>query len=451
LEKPLAATLAAFTIIVIIIAAEFAVLENRLNSLETLVKEQNKKLGDINETLSNQGEEISEQGETISNIQKEVSEQAKQIHGLNETIHNVRVEIESGTKLLQERINDTQIEINTIKKQVSKLSMEMSRLTGYPRTVVDFTGQTVVIQAQPERVVSLAPSITEIIFALGEEDKLVGVDQYSNYPPKLLELEKNGYIEVVGGFTNPSYEKIVSLKPDVVFTVSGVQLQVAHRLRTLGLNVVVLGSKDMNQVVGSIITIGKVLGADDKAAKLAANVTRDLENLASISSRINTTPKVAVIVWNNPIFVAGKESFINSLIEMAGGINAFYNYTQSYPMIGPEDLVAANPDVIIFTEGSGVSNYTQAIQWLKSLPGGNSLTAVKTGSVYVLHGGYSDMMIRPSVRSPAAGILLLGIIHPETGSNMPHDVSPSTWSLLGYVNRLESTYNLVFILPLMQG
>ncbi len=451
MEKPLTATLVAFTIVVIIIAAEFAVLENRLNSLQSLVEQQNRKLEDINKTLASQGEKISQQGKAITSIQKEVREQAGKIQGLNQTIQSVRADIESSTKLLQERINSTQAELTNIKKQVSQLSTELSKLTGYPRTVVDFTGQTVVIPEKPKRVVSLAPSITEIIFALGQEDKLVGVDKYSNYPPTLLELEKEGRIEVVGGFTNPSYEKIASLKPDIVFTVSGVQLQVAHRLRTLGFNVVVLGSKDMNQVIGSIITIGKVLGADEEAARLAANITSDLENLASIASRLNTTPTVAIIVWNNPIFVAGKESFMNSLIEMAGGMNAFYNYTQSYPMIGPENLVSANPDVVIFTEGSGVSNYTQAIQWLESLPGGKSLAAVKTGNVYVLHGEYSDMMVRPGVRSPAAGLLLLAILHPETGGNVPHDVSPATWNLLNYVSHLESIYNVVFTLPLIQG
>jgi iron complex transport system substrate-binding protein len=444
MDKSSTMTLSAIIIVLVIIAAEFAVLDNRLNSLQALVESQDKNLASINNTLSNQQKQIQAQGETIRNIENQVSQQSTSIHGINQTLSDVNQSV----KLLQERISNTENEISSIKDKLETLSGDVSKLTGYPRTVVDLTGQTIIIPAQPKRIVSLAPSITEAIFALGQEDKLVGVDEYSNYPPQLLELEKQGKIQVVGGFSNPNYEKILSLKPDIVFTVQGVQLQIAHRLRTLGLNVVVLGTKNMNDIVSSIILMGKVLGAEDTAVKLAEGVTLDLENLAAISTKLNTTPTVGVIVWNNPIFVAGQQSFMTSLIEMAGGENAFYNYTQAYPMISPEDLQAANPDIIVFTEGSGVTNYTSALAWLKSIPGGTSLKAVESGNIYVLHGSYSDMLVRPGIRSPTAGILLLAIIHSETGSSIPHDISPSTWNIQDYVNHLESQYNITF--PLLQ-
>ncbi len=420
-------TLSAIVIILVIIAAEFAVLDNRLNTLQALVEGQNKRLGSINQSLR---------------------QQQKQMHEINRTIQAVKLSVDTSTRILKERLGNTEEEITGIKQQVEALSNSVNKLTGYPRTIVDFTGQTVIIQEQPKRIISLAPSITEIIFALGQQDKLVGVDQYSNYPPQLQDLEKSGKIQVVGGFSNPNYEKIVSLKPDVVFTVQGVQLQIAHRLRSLGLKVVVLGTKDMNDIVSSIILMGKVLGVDDASLKLAEQVTGDLESLAAISYRFNTTPTVGVIVWNNPIFVAGKESFMTSLLEMAGGENAFYNYSQAYPMISPEDLFNANPDIIVFTDGSGVSNYTDAMAWLKSIPGGASLKAVQTGEVYVVHGSYSDMLVRPGIRSPAAGLLLLAIIHPETGSNIPHDVTPLNWKLANYASQLEATYNVTFPLLL---
>ncbi|MCE4615114.1 MAG: helical backbone metal receptor [Desulfurococcales archaeon] len=442
--KPSAMTLTALVIVLVIIAAEFAVLDNRLNSLQALIEGQNNKLGSINKTLSQQQQQIQEQGKAISNIGSKVSQQNSEMRGINQTILGVKQSVDTNIKLLQERLNNTEREIAGIKQQVETLSAAVNKITGYPRTVVDFAGQTVIIPAQPERIISLAPSITEIIFALGQQDKLVGVDEYSNYPPQLSGLEKSGKIQIVGGFSNPNYEKIVSLKPDVVFTVQGVQLQIAHRLRNLGLKVVVLGTKDMNDIVSSVILIGKVLGVDDTSLKLAEGVTGDIENLATISNSFNTTPTVGIIVWNNPLFVVGQQSFITSLIELAGGENAFYNYTQAYPMISPEDLLNANPDIIIFTEGSGVSNYTNALAWLKSIPGGTSLKAVQAGKIYVLHGTYSDMLVRPGIRSPTAGILLLAIIHLETGSNIPHDVSPSTWNLTDYASHLESTYNVTF-------
>jgi len=448
MTKPGTMTITAAIIVLIIIAAEFAVLDNRLNNLQALIQGQNKKLESINQTLASQKQEISDQGNNMKTIQSQISQQNREIKALNQTIKSMKQTLDESTSILQERLNRTEEEINSIKQEVEALSRSVNELTGYPRTIVDFTGQTVILPSQPQRIISLAPSITEIIFALNQQDKLVGVDEYSNYPPQLLGMEDSGQVQVVGGFSNPNYEKIVSLKPDVVFTVQGVQLQVAHRLRMLGLNVVVLGTKDMNDIVSSIILVGKVLGVENISLKIAEDITMDLENLASISNTFNTTPTVAIIVWNSPIFVAGQQSFMTSLIEMAGGENAFVNYTQAYPMISPEDLLKANPDIIIFTEGSGVSNYSSAIAWLKSIPGGNHLTAVETGRIYVLHGSYSDMMVRPGIRTPAAGVLLLGIIHPETGSNMPHDISPSTWSLNNYVNSLESSYNVVFPLLL---
>lgn len=437
-----AITLGTLAVVIVIVIAQLAFVTSKLGSIENSLNEQSKRIDQVNANVENVGGKVKaieeKTGELNTTLQEKLSNIEASINSLRES-----------NKLLSTRLNDTSKELESIKETVENLASTVETLTGYPRSVTDFSGEAVVIPYEPKRVVSLAPSVTEIIFALGAEDKLVGVDDYSNYPPQLNDMVSKGLIERVGGFTTPNYEEILKLNPDVVFTVSGVQEPVAHKLRSLGVRVVVLGSSNMNDVVSSVILVGKVLGVDTDALKVAEEITGTLQSLARVSSQFNTTPRVAIIVWNNPIFVAGASSYLSSLIELAGGINAFVNYTKSYPMIGPEDLATVNPDVILFTEGSGVSNYTDAVSWLRSLPGCSGLKALSTGEIYVLHGDYSDTFVRPGVRTPAAGLVLLAILHgQEIGINVPHDITPETLPFSQLVSVVSENYNVTITFPL---
>ena len=169
--------------------------------------------------------------------------------------------------------------------------------------------------------------------------------------------------------------------------------------------------------------------------------------LASITANTTERPSVAIIVWNNPIFVAGGESFLDDIIYIAGGINAFTNFTQGYPMVSTEELVEAAPDIIIFTEGSGVADANDALSWLQSLPGGDTIPAVQSGQVYVVHGEYSNSMIRPGVRTPAAALIIYAIIQGATAN----DVSADNFNLVSYADLLATESNITLNLVLVRG
>lgn len=257
--------------------------------------------------------------------------------------------------------------------------------------------------AEAKKIVSLAPSITETLFLLGLGKQIVGVSANCDYPDEAKQIEKTGW------FGSPNLEKIVSLKPDLVLASDlGVNSTIA-RLRDLNITTLVLPSRDMNEVMEGIETLGRVMGREEKAKRLVQKMQRRIETIKKrVANR--PKPKVLVILWVNPntIMTAGRRSFINELISLAGGKNITARLDFHYPMISPEFILAENPDIIIL--GDSLNN-ENSVKHLLNLPGIKNTRAVKSGRIY--RDLNSDLFLRPGPRLIDGLEEIAGRLHPR--------------------------------------
>lgn len=323
----------------------------------------------------------------------------------------------------------TRSELESLRASLSSLASELEKQESqrYPLQVVDTCGRLVVVPKKPERIVSLAPSTTELLFAVGAGNLVVGVDEFSNYPPEVVELVKSGRVKVVGGFANPNVELVASLNPDLVVGVSGVQAKFLEALSKRGIPTLCLDAESVEDVVKAAGLLGLVLGKQEEAAKVAVGIKEGLANVSSFVSEAASAerPKVLFVVWVEPIFAAGGASWVSSLVEVAGGVNALAELNASWPMLSWEAVLKANPDVIVLAEGAGgLKSAEEAVKWLLSQPGAANVSAVAKGRVYMVRGELNDAFSRPSPRVVLAAWALAYILHPEAfGAAEPgHDL-----------------------------
>lgn len=272
-------------------------------------------------------------------------------------------------------------------------------------TPVDDTGYTI-NEGNPQRIVSLAPSNTEILFAIGAGDRVVGVTDYCNYPPEVVEKKKKGELVSIGGYTTINIEKVVSLKPDLVVATYGNGIENIETLRRLGLTVIAFDPKSVEDVMKDIILIGVATGEKENATKLVQEM---LERIEKVRESMKDKPKVRVahILWYDPIWVSGKNTFIDEVIRLAGGENVF-NF-DGWRTVSVEDLIAANPDVIIVSSGSGMGGGKDVVyEWVVSDDRLSGIKAVKEGRVYVVD---ADIINRPSYRLAEAIEVVADLIH----------------------------------------
>jgi len=194
---------------------------------------------------------------------------------------------------------------------------------------------------QPNRIVSLAPNLTEILFALGLDTKTVGVTTDSDYPPVATKKIK------VGTFWQPNIEAVIAAKPDLVITLEiNQQINLAERLGRIGYTCLELKIEKVNDLFKAIATIGDATGRQNEANNLASDIQKklySLQQLFNASDRI----KVLWVVQREPLRVAGRDTFVNEMIELAGGENAIGPTIHKYPPIGAEQVIACQADVII--------------------------------------------------------------------------------------------------------
>ena len=262
-------------------------------------------------------------------------------------------------------------------------------------TVTDDAGRNVTIAQTPNRIISLAPSITEDLFALGLGGKVVGDTTYDNYPPAAVNITK------VGGFSSPSIEKIVSLNPDIVFASSLENNTLLSTLSGYGIPTVVINPTSLTGILNDLSLIGKVTGSTGNSSALVANLTQKMTaNSISVASH----PRVLYLVWYDPIMSAGADTFEGDIIAHAGGINvAQLANVSGYGTMSKESIVALNPSVII---ANSAMNST-AVQQVKSDPALATVDAVKNGKIYILD---SDIISRPGPRAFDALEQIAGII-----------------------------------------
>ncbi|WP_258187133.1 ABC transporter substrate-binding protein [Candidatus Hakubella thermalkaliphila] len=215
-----------------------------------------------------------------------------------------------------------------------------------PIRVVDDTGREIILEKAAERIISAAPSNTEVLFALGLGQKVVGVGDFDDYPEEVKEKEK------VGGLYDLNLEKIISLNPDLVLVISGVEEAVA-RLEDKGLVIYTAEPKTLDQTLENIRKIGQLTGAHAQAQELISQMQEDIEAVKSRVADIaeEKRPKVFWVVWNDPLMSAGQDTFISDLIVTAGGVNILaLDGLTGWPEYSVEKLIEHNPDVIIAPE-----------------------------------------------------------------------------------------------------
>lgn len=272
-----------------------------------------------------------------------------------------------------------------------------------PGSFTDDLGREVRIEEAPQRIVSHVPGITEILFALGLDERIVGVSEYCDYPEAAKAKPK------IGDFFNPSIERIVDSNPDLVFTNGSVDY-VMTQLDSLGINYIVLDPEDIDGILRDIELVGEVTGTGKKAGEVIEDMR---DRMARVSARVRDAPRVktfytfATTDLNAP-WTAGPGSFVDSLITMAGGENIAARALAPWVQLSIEEVVAADPEVIIVdaSHGSAVTSIAE----LKRHPVWQGVAAVKQGRIYPVDG---DLVNRPGPRIAEGLEEMAKIIHPE--------------------------------------
>lgn len=265
--------------------------------------------------------------------------------------------------------------------------------------IKDSDGTDVTIAKKPERIISLVPSSTEILYALGLGEKIVGVTTYDDYPEEVKSIEKIGDLKV-------NTEKVVSLNPDLIIA-NSLNGDATERLRSLGLTVLVVNAKTFNDVFTNIEMIGKATGTSNQAAELIASMKKDVEEIKKVVKDVpqDKKPKVWIEI-NEELFTAGKGTFIHEIVEMAGGVNIAADL-EGWKQLSEEQIILRNPDVILNTYSHTNSN---AVKQIKERAKWQQMNALKNGKVFDVD---SNKMSRPSPRITQGLKEVAKILHPE--------------------------------------
>lgn len=273
------------------------------------------------------------------------------------------------------------------------------------RTVVDHAGRSVKVPVSPARVVALAPSVTEIVFALERQDRLKGVTTFSDFPEAAKKFPE------IGSYIHPDIERVVSLAPDLCIAVKdGNPRRVVMRIEALGIPLYAVNPRCLESVMASIIDIGELLEASEKAEAIVTNMRRRMGRVAAGVAVIKERPGVFFQINASPIVSAGHDTFIHELIVRAGGRNLAGDQP-SYPRFTVEQVLVLSPDIIIVTTMSGKGESDAVVGGWRQWP---RLPAVKNDRVFVVDSGLFD---RPGPRLIDALELLAQLIHPETVDN----------------------------------
>jgi len=231
------------------------------------------------------------------------------------------------------------------------------------------------LQAEDKpRYISLAPSTTEILFALGLDNEIVGVSSYCNYPEKAKAKES------IGDFSNPNIEKIVSLRPDCIFCTGLEQAPVVDKLKKLNLNVYVSDPKNTKELFETILDIGKLTNREYTAQILVKKIELELEETSDKVGLIalDQRKKVFIEIWHDPLTTAGQGSFIDEIITFSGGINIAKDTKRPYSIFSTEEVIRRDPDCIILA----YMGQDKSVKALEQRFGWNNIKAVKNKRVF---------------------------------------------------------------------
>jgi cobalamin transport system substrate-binding protein len=223
------------------------------------------------------------------------------------------------------------------------VSLFLSVSPGWTGVYKDAAGREVALETPPRRIISLAPNLTEILFALGLGERVVGVTTFCTYPEEAKAKPK------VGGFMDLNVEKVISLAPDLVIAATdGNNPSSVDLLEKAGIKVFLVNPRDVAQAIETMETLGRVCGVEEEGKRLASELKRRVD---FIREKVGSTKRARVFLQinNRPIMTVNRHTFHNDLIQLAGGINIFEDEVVTYPRVGIEDVLARNPEVILIS------------------------------------------------------------------------------------------------------
>jgi iron complex transport system substrate-binding protein len=268
------------------------------------------------------------------------------------------------------------------------------------RILTDETGRRVMVPDHPQRLVSLAPNITETVFALGLGDKTVGDTNYCDYPVAAKSKPH------VGASLNPSLEAIVALKPDLVLGTPGAnRRETADQLEKLGIPLYGVTAHSLEGTMEMIADLGRVLDCEDAAHRLVDSLRKRI-NAVDLRVKGKPQPKVLFVVWYRPLQTAGPRSFINDVIRRAGGQSISEGLQGEWPRVSLEEVLRLDPDVILFPS---TESFSPPLEEFQQMPGWRDLRAVKERRLYSV----SEAIIHPSPRLVDALEQVTEVLHPH--------------------------------------
>jgi cobalamin transport system substrate-binding protein len=269
----------------------------------------------------------------------------------------------------------------------------------FPTTLTDFQGRSVTVAKRPERLVSIGPSITEFLFALGAGARVVGDDDFSDTPAEASKVTHVGGVKV-------NFEQVVALKPDLVLSVKFSDGTI-EKLASAGLLVLVVDPQSASDVARTAILLGKAVGADGNA--MAQDIQKKVDAVRATTAKATTKPRVYhEIDASDPtkIFTVGPGSYIADLIEIAGGVNVFAGATGAYPQVSAEQVLRADPEVIVVA----ASDYSAKPDQIAARPGWSAISAVKNKRFGAIE---PNLINRPGPRIGEGAEAYARVVHPE--------------------------------------
>jgi iron complex transport system substrate-binding protein len=266
-------------------------------------------------------------------------------------------------------------------------------------TVEDGVGNVITLEAEPQRIISLAPSHTETLYALGLGDKVVGVTEYCNYPPEATEKQK------VGSFATIDLEQVVGLEPDLVLATTMHMAETVPALQDRGIVVFVIDPQSVSDVLDAIDRIGRITGSEDAVGALVADMQARID---AVQEKVQDAPRPTVF-WElgAELYTVGPNTFIDDLISLAGGENAAANADSPWPQLSVEAIIMKDPDVIVLAD----HNYGQTAEMVKERPGWEDIRAVKEGNIVEITD--DDIVSRPGPRLVEGLEFLAKALHPD--------------------------------------
>ncbi|MDH3358649.1 MAG: cobalamin-binding protein [Desulfobacteraceae bacterium] len=289
----------------------------------------------------------------------------------------------------------------TIVFMMAILPLISLKATSVAKTITDQLGRHVTVPDKPQRVVSLAPSITEIVFALDQGHRLQGVTTYSDFPPEAAKLPK------VGSYVHLDLEKIVALKPDLCIAIKdGNPRVIAQRLESLKIPVYAVDPNNLETIMKTVLEIGTLLNAKNRANQLVQNMDLRIQKVKSLVAKTTHRPRVFLQIGVSPIVSAGTHTFIHELIVIAGGTNLAAGPIP-YPRFSLEKVLALSPEIIIITSMARSAVFEKVKAEWEKWP---NMPAVRNQRIYVEDSNFFD---RPTPRLVDGLELLIRLIHPE--------------------------------------